>query len=191
MAASNYAGTIKNLEVKVSQGYDLVLTKTINKGNMTSTSTFPTVLRELLRTHQAFLAYAASHVHTLDLTLPQFDIIITLGDTPGMSFKNLGEKTLITKGTLTGVISRLEDKSLVQRVASETDGRSQIVRLSAAGEALYQRTYPEHLVFINRIFTDYAPEEVENLEAALLRLQQTVSALRREGDGKPADEADE
>lgn len=191
MAASNYAGTIKNLEVKVSQGYDLVLTKTINKGNMTSTSTFPTVLRELLRTHQAFLAYAASHVHTLDLTLPQFDIIITLGDTPGMSFKNLGEKTLITKGTLTGVISRLEDKGLVQRVASETDGRSQIVRLSAAGEALYQRTYPEHLVFINRIFTDYAPEEVENLEAALLRLQQTVSALRSEGDGKPADEADE
>jgi len=175
----------------VSQGYDLVLTKTINKGNMTSTSTFPTVLRELLRTHQAFLAYAASHVHTLDLTLPQFDIIITLGDTPGMSFKNLGEKTLITKGTLTGVISRLEDKGLVQRVASETDGRSQIVRLSAAGEALYQRTYPEHLVFINRIFTDYAPEEVENLEAALLRLQQTVSALRSEGDGKPADEADE
>lgn len=191
MAASNYAGTIKNLEVKVSQGYDLVLTKTINKGNMTSTSTFPTVLRELLRTHQAFLAYAASHVHTLDLTLPQFDIIITLGDTPGMSFKNLGEKTLITKGTLTGVISRLEDKGLVQRVASETDGRSQIVRLSAAGEALYQRTYPEHLVFINRIFTDYAPEEVENLEAALLRLQQTVSALRSEGNGKPADEADE
>jgi DNA-binding MarR family transcriptional regulator len=191
LAASNYAGTIKNLEVKVSQGYDLVLTKTINKGNMTSTSTFPTVLRELLRTHQAFLAYAASHVHTLDLTLPQFDIIITLGDTPGMSFKNLGEKTLITKGTLTGVISRLEDKGLVQRVASETDGRSQIVRLSAAGEALYQRTYPEHLVFINRIFTDYAPEEVENLEAALLRLQQTVSALRSEGDGKPADEADE
>lgn len=191
MAASNCAGIIKNLEVKVSQGYDLVLTKTINRGNMTSTSTFPTVLRELLRTHQAFLAYAASHVHTLDLTLPQFDIIITLGDTPGMSFKNLGEKTLITKGTLTGVISRLEDKGLVQRVASETDGRSQIVRLSAAGEALYQRTYPEHLVFINRIFTDYAPEEVDNLEAALLRLQQTVSALRSEGNGKPADEADE
>ncbi|MDO9142055.1 MAG: MarR family transcriptional regulator [Methylobacter sp.] len=158
---------------------------------MASTATFPTVLRELLRTHQAFLAYAASHVHTLDLTLPQYDILITLGDTAGMSFKKLGEKTLITKGTLTGVISRLEDKGLVQRAASKTDGRSQIVQLSAAGGDLYQRSYPEHLAFINRIFTDYAPEEVGNLEAALRRLQQTVSTLRSEGHGKPADEADE
>jgi DNA-binding MarR family transcriptional regulator len=151
---------------------------------MTSTSTFPTVLRELLRTHQAFLAYAATHVQTLDLTLPQYDIVITLGDTPGMTFKKLGEKTLITKGTLTGVISRLEDKGLVQRVASETDGRSQIVRLTAAGKALYQSTYPEHLVFINRIFADYAPEDIEALEASLLRLRQTVTALRSGDSGK-------
>jgi len=151
---------------------------------MTSTSTFPTVLRELLRTHQAFLAYAATHVHTLDLTLPQYDIIITLGGTPGMSFKKLGEKTLITKGTLTGVISRLEDKGLVQRVASETDGRSQIVRLTAAGETLYESSYPEHLIFINRIFADYAPEEIAALEASLLRLHETVTILRSNGGGK-------
>ncbi|HEY8096704.1 MAG TPA: MarR family transcriptional regulator [Methylobacter sp.] len=158
---------------------------------MTSTSTFPTVLRELLRTHQAFLAYAASHVHTLDLTLPQYDIIITLGDTPGMTFKKLGEKTLITKGTLTGVIGRLEDKGLVQRVASETDGRSQIVRLTPTGEDVYERTFPEHLVFINRIFNDYSPEDVENLEAALRRLHETVTTLRSNEGGTPADETDE
>ncbi|HEY8159253.1 MAG TPA: MarR family transcriptional regulator [Methylobacter sp.] len=158
---------------------------------MNSTSTFPSVLRELLRTHQAFLAYAANHVHTLDLTLPQYDIIITLGDTNGMTFKKLGEKTLITKGTLTGVIGRLEDKGLVQRVASETDGRSQIVRLTAAGEDLYRRTFPEHLVFINRIFDDYTPEDIVNLEDSLRRLHRTVTTLRSSGGETPADETDE
>ncbi|MGZ4982256.1 MAG: MarR family winged helix-turn-helix transcriptional regulator [Methylobacter sp.] len=158
---------------------------------MNSTSTFPSVLRELLRTHQAFLAYAANHVHTLDLTLPQYDIIITLGDTNGMTFKKLGEKTLITKGTLTGVIGRLEDKGLVQRLASETDGRSQIVRLTAAGEDLYRRTFPEHLVFINRIFDDYTPEDIVNLEDSLRRLHRTVTTLRSSGGETPADETDE
>ncbi|HEY8220057.1 MAG TPA: MarR family transcriptional regulator [Methylobacter sp.] len=157
---------------------------------MNPTSTFPTVLRELLRTHQAFLAYAATHVSTLDLTLPQYDIIITLGDTPGMTFKKLGEKTLITKGTLTGVIGRLEDKGLVQRVASETDGRSQIVRLTADGEALYRRTFPEHLVFINRIFSDYSPEDIAALEGSLRRLHETVTTLRSNG-GEPLDESDQ
>ena len=158
---------------------------------MKSSSTFPTVLRELLRTHQAFLSYAASHVHKLDLTLPQFDVIITLGDTPGMSYKKLGEKTLITKGTLTGVISRLEDKGLVQRVASQTDGRSQIIRLTAAGKDLFERTYPEHLLFINRLFNDYSPDDIANLENVLVRLREAVIATRSNGSEVLADETNE
>jgi len=158
---------------------------------MKSSSTFPTVLRELLRTHQAFLSYTASHVHKLDLTLPQFDVIITLGDTPGMSYKKLGEKTLITKGTLTGVISRLEDKGLVQRVASETDGRSQIIRLTAAGKDLFERTYPEHLLFINRLFNDYSPDDIANLENVLVRLREAVIATRSNGSEVLADETNE
>ncbi|WP_432742928.1 MarR family transcriptional regulator [Methylobacter sp. G7] len=158
---------------------------------MDSASTFPTALRELLRTQQTFLSYAASHVHTLDLTLPQFDIIITLGNTAGMNFKILGEKTLITKGTLTGVISRLEDKGLVQRVASETDGRSQIVQLTEAGKALYQRTFPEHLAFIYRIFTDYSPEDIATLEATLLRLRKAVIAARSDESEQLAEETDQ
>jgi len=158
---------------------------------MKSSSTFPTVLRELLRTHQAFLSYAASHVHKLDLTLPQFDVIITLGDTPGMSYKKLGEKTLITKGTLTGVISRLEDKGLVQRVASETDGRSQIIRLTAAGKDLFERSYPEHLLFINRLFNDYSSDDIANLENVLVRLREAVIATRSNGSEVLVDETNE
>lgn len=157
---------------------------------MPTPAIFPTVLRELLRTHQTFLSYAATHVQTLELTLPQFDIIITLGNTTGMTFKKLGEETLITKGTLTGVISRLEDKGLVQRVASATDGRSQIVQLTAEGEALYERTFPEHLVFLSRIFSDYSPEEVAELEAALLRLNKAVIKARTDGGRDNADETD-
>ena len=66
---------------------------------------FLPTLRELVRCYQAFEVFSAAHVRTLDLTPPQFDIIATLGNTPGMTFKELGEKTLITKGTLTGVMN--------------------------------------------------------------------------------------
>jgi len=158
---------------------------------MKTPTTFPTVLRELLRTHQAFLSYAASHVHKLDLTLPQFDVIITLGNTSGMPYKKLGEETLITKGTLTGVINRLEDKGLVQRGASETDGRSQIIRLTEAGNALFERTFPEHLQFINQLFNNYSPEDISTLEAVLVRLREAVIAARSEGGEKLADETNE
>jgi DNA-binding MarR family transcriptional regulator len=145
---------------------------------MNTTSTFPTVLRELLRTNQSFLSYATSHVNKLDLTLPQFDVIITLGGTAGMPYKKLGEKTLITKGTLTGVVSRLEDKGLVERAASKKDGRSQILRLTEEGNDLFERTFPEHLEFINRLFGDYSLEDIATLETALIRLQKAVSVCR-------------
>ena len=158
---------------------------------MTSPSTFPSVLRELLRTHQAFLSYAACHVHKFDLTLPQFDVIITLGNTSGMPYKKLGEETLITKGTLTGVISRLEDKGLVQRLASETDGRSQIIRLTEAGNDLFERTFPEHLHFINQLFNNYSPEDITILEAVLVKLREAVIEARSNGGEKLAVETNE
>jgi len=155
---------------------------------MSSLSTFPSVLRQLLRTHQAFLSYAARHVHPLDLTLPQYDVIITLGNTSGMQPKKLGEETLITKGTLTGVISRLEDKGLVERLASKKDGRSQIIRLTEAGQAVYDQTFPEHLIHLNRLFDDYSPEEVAKLETDLVRLQQAVISARGDGAENATDE---
>jgi len=155
---------------------------------MSSASTFPTVLRQLLRTHQAFLSYAARHVSRLELTLPQYDVIITLGKTTGMQPKNLGEETLITKGTLTGVISRLEDKGLVERSASKKDGRSQIIRLTEAGRAVYEQTFPEHLAYISRLFDDYAPEEISKLEADLERLHQAVITARGDQAEQPDDE---
>ncbi|WP_225587743.1 MarR family winged helix-turn-helix transcriptional regulator [Methylomonas fluvii] len=135
-------------------------------------------MRQLLRTHQAFLSYAARHVHRLELTLPQYDVIITLGKTVGMQPKKLGEETLITKGTLTGVVSRLEDKGLVERSASKKDGRSQIIRLTDAGRAIYEQTFPEHLAHIGRLFDDYVPEDIAKLEADLQRLHEAVIAAR-------------
>lgn len=141
-------------------------------------TTFPSVLLKLVRTHQAFLSYAAIHAHTLDLTLHQFDIILTLGNVFGMTFRRLGEKSLITKDKLTDIVTRLEDKGLVQRIASKTDGRSQIVRLTAAGKALFERAAPEHLDHVQRIFKDSAPEDIAALEATLLKLRKTVTAVR-------------
>ena len=48
-------------------------------------------------------------------TVAQANVIFTLGNTDGMTCKDIGDWTHITKGTLTGVIDRLELKGLVER----------------------------------------------------------------------------
>lgn len=108
----------------------------------------PTI-RELLNCYQAFEAFSGAHIRSLGLTPSQFDIIATLGNTEGMRFKELGEKTLCTKGTLTGIVDRLNEKGLVYRLASPTDGRSQIVCLTAAGEKLFTEIFPAHMAYID------------------------------------------
>src|SRR3954467_13645040 len=104
-------------------------------------------IRLLSGGYHLFEQLSGSHVRTLGLTPAQFDIIATLGNTPGMSFKELGEKTLITKGTLTGVVDRLEAKGLVKRVTKMEDRRSTIVQLTAEGEHEFERIFTPHIDF--------------------------------------------
>jgi DNA-binding MarR family transcriptional regulator len=139
---------------------------------------FLPVLRELAEAYQAFEAYSSAHIRTLDLTPPQFDIIATLGNTSGMPLKELGEKTLITKGTLTGVVDRLADKKLVQRIASPSDGRSQIVQLTPQGEALFAQVFPEHLDYMAQAFTELSAQDLVSIESHLSRLRTAFKTAR-------------
>lgn len=141
-----------------------------------SQKSFIPVLRELARAYQAFESYSASHIRTLGLTPPQFDIVATLGNTDGMSFKELGERTLITKGTLTGVVDRLEAKSLVRRVASPSDGRSQTVQLTRKGEVVFAKIFPAHLAHVGQAFTAFSQEDINSMETALRQLRIALSA---------------
>ena len=78
--------------------------------------TYLTLIKQLAEAYQAFERYSASHVRELGLTPTQFDILATLGNQRPMTCKELGEKTLIMKGTMTGVLDRLTIKGLIDRL---------------------------------------------------------------------------
>ncbi|MGE0071982.1 MAG: MarR family winged helix-turn-helix transcriptional regulator [Thiomonas sp.] len=138
---------------------------------MTQPLRFLPLLRELVRTYQAFERYSAAHVQRLGLTPAQFDVIATLGNTAGMNPKQLGQKTLITKGTLTGVIDRLQAKGLVRRLPDPSDGRGQIVQLTAAGQALFEQVFPAHGEHLRRAFSRLDARELAAAQAALHALR--------------------
>ena len=139
---------------------------------------FLPTLREIARTYQEFCSYSATHVRTLGLTPSQFDIIATLGNTSGMSCKELCEKTLITKGTLTGVINRLEIKKIISRIPSPSDARSQIIQLTKKGEVLFASAFPAHIKHCDRIFTTISQPELDKLTLDLQKLRHAVIAAR-------------
>jgi len=119
---------------------------------------FLPLMRELVRAYQAFAAYDASGYRDANLTVAQADVIFALGNTEGLTFKEIGESTLITKGTLTGVVDRLEAKGLVKRVAYDDDRRCTRVTLTAKGNAVFEKEFPRQI--------DYMKERFDRLSAA-------------------------
>jgi MarR family transcriptional regulator, 2-MHQ and catechol-resistance regulon repressor len=137
-------------------------------------ASFLPAMRELVRAHQAFAAYSEAHVRQFDLTPAQFDVIATLGNTNGLSMGEIGEKTLITKGTLTGVIDRLIQKQLVLREIPEENRRNVIVQLTPEGQAIFEQSFPSHIAYLQERFEHLDATELETLTTLLAQLKQAL-----------------
>lgn len=129
--------------------------------------TYLTLIKELVSTYQAFESFSTKHVKELGLTATQFDIIATLGNQPPMTCKELGEKTLILKGTMTGVLERLEAKNLIEKIPNAEDGRSYKIGLTKAGDRLFKKVFPEHLSYLEKNFEKLSLKDMDSAITAL------------------------
>ena len=142
-------------------------------------------VRLLAECLQGFERFSSESVRSSGLTHAQFDIVATLGNTDGMSYKELGERTLITKGTLTGVIERLEQKGLVVRQRSCDDKRSFYVRLTPCGEGLFQEVFPKVIAHGKQLFASFTEADFDQIDAALGKLKQLIAAADQCPDQAP------
>lgn len=130
------------------------------------------LVRPLVEAYLAFWRTGSRHIKSLKLTPSQFDVIATLGDTDGMTCSELSAKTLVTKGTLTGVLDRLVSKGLVKRDAIRTDRRYTKVSLTKKGDTLFRKTFAAHTAFLRPFFERALnADEVERACTLLLRLR--------------------
>lgn len=142
-------------------------------------------VRLLAECYHAFERLSGRHVRELGLTPPQFDVIATLGNTAGMTAGDLSARTLITKGTLTGVLDRLERAGLLSRCIGSGDRRTQHVRLTAAGEQVFERVFPAHVAHCQHAFVGIDDGTLASMESVLAQLRD-----RFEGAGDPAPNQD-
>ena len=107
-----------------------------------------TVVRELMVTYQVVLSFDTGALKRFVVTPSQADVILSLGRTPGQSCRGLSEATLLTRGSLSGILERLEARQLVSRAPSRTDRRKTVIRLTPRGVALFERLVPERAAHI-------------------------------------------
>lgn len=130
------------------------------------------LIRPLAEAYLAFSRTDNRHIRSMRLTPSQFDVLVTLGDTDGMTCSELSAATLVTKGTLTGVLDRLCAKGLIRRDPDKQDRRSTTIRLTPKGDALFRKVFSRHIAELRPYFERaLSTEEVEQAVRLLHRIR--------------------
>jgi len=134
------------------------------------------VLRPLAEAYWAFWLRDREHLQTLKLTVPQFDVLATLGDTDGMTCRELAAHTLVTKSTLTVVLDGLEARGLIERQQVAEDRRHTRVRLTPKGDALFRKVFPVHIAHLKPFFDRaLTPQQADVMADLLMRLRNSFT----------------
>ena len=98
-----------------------------------------------LDTQLCFAAYSTAHafnrlyrplLEKLDLTYPQYLVMLVLGERDGLTVTQLGERLFLDSGTLTPLLKRLESAGRIARTRDPADERRVLITLTEAGKAL-------------------------------------------------------
>lgn len=123
-----------------------------------------------------------------DLEAWEFDVLATLlrtGQPHQLTPGELLESMMITSGTMTNRIDRLERRGFVKRSTSKTDGRKVLVTLTKAGLKKVDAALVDHAANEATIISALDPSQRNHL-VELLRLLSRSVADDRPGSVRPS-----
>lgn len=106
------------------------------------------------------------------ITLARFDVLTQLGRPPtNPTMSELSHRLMVTKGSITDVVGRLEVAGLVERRRDPHDSRVQRVHLTPVGQELVDILIPAHHAWISERFSGLDRTELEELDHLLGRMR--------------------
>jgi DNA-binding MarR family transcriptional regulator len=123
------------------------------------------------RTHQRL----AGLLRPLDITVAQFDALANLFVKDGASQQELATQLLVTKGNVTGLVTRLEERGLVERRADPDDRRTNRLFLTRDGRRIAQRALVIQRDLVESMMRALNAGERETLRALLDRLVERLA----------------
>ena len=105
----------------------------------------------LWKAARAAQAYAEKSISELEMCTSDFAVLEALLHKGPLPVNEIGKKVMLTSGSITVAVDRLEAKGLVERRAHGTDRRARIVHLTKEGRKLITRAYADHAADLERL----------------------------------------
>jgi MarR family 2-MHQ and catechol resistance regulon transcriptional repressor len=105
----------------------------------------------LWKAARAVQGYAEKSISGLEMCGSDFAVLEALLHKGPLPVNEIGKKVLLTSGSITVAVDRLETRGLVERRAHGTDRRTRVVHLTKQGRKLITRAYADHAADLERL----------------------------------------
>lgn len=128
----------------------------------------------LSKAYKVVMGAAVKDMQRYGLKATEFAVLELLyhkGKTP---LQRIGQHILLTSGSVTYTVDKLEAKGLLRRVPCSDDRRVTYAELTPQGRALFDRVFPQHAQTIASLMDGLSAAEKETLIALLKKLGRSV-----------------
>ncbi|OVZ60745.1 hypothetical protein CDO44_08460 [Pigmentiphaga sp. NML080357] len=115
--------------------------------------------------------YFTERMEAYDLRQAEFAVLSLLDANPGISQKRLADAINVSPPNMATVLGRLLERGLIRRERHAADQRTQVLRLTAAGERLYRQAE----ITVTELEREATSMLTETERRELLRLLRKVS----------------
>jgi MarR family 2-MHQ and catechol resistance regulon transcriptional repressor len=123
-----------------------------------------------MKAYRALAQLDAGSIAASGLGLSDFAVLEILLHKGPLPVNIIGRQVMLTSGSITTAVDRLEEKRLVRRQACPNDRRVTYVTLTPKGSTLIRRVFKVHADRMERVFEPLTARERSTLAILLKRL---------------------
>ena len=134
------------------------------------------------------LALSRVYAKRYQIGVPEWRVLVTLGQFGVMTGKAIGAHTHMHKTKVSRAVALLEKRKLLVRRSNRADMRESFLSLTGAGRAMYEEVAPHALDFARRLTEILTPADREAFDRAVKQLTdrsaQLVAEVAQEGESE-------
>lgn len=130
----------------------------------------------LMQTSKAVQERIRLEMSENNLTITEFSVLEVLFHKGKQTIQQIGHSILISSGSMTYVIDKLEQRGLLHRSACPDDRRVIHVTLTDLGKELMKRIMPKHQDLVDYMLGSLNNEEAETLVTLLKKVEKRVAS---------------
>ncbi|WP_375091203.1 MarR family winged helix-turn-helix transcriptional regulator [Peribacillus sp. RS7] len=111
-----------------------------------------------------------------NLSITEFSVLEVLYNKGKQTIQQIGNRILISSGSMTYVIDKLEQRGLLNRIPCPDDRRVIHVTLTDDGNDIMEKILPKHHKLVDYIFDSLNNSEVEILDELLRKVSKRVES---------------